>query len=561
MRGLRHRPTDFTFKSEPGITWFSDISTKSDSNVTGPVAVVDLFSGPGGLGEGFSASVGRDGAPQFRIAVSIEKEASAHRTLRLRAFLRQFDQYPPEYYDWLNGQISEPTWHSLYPHEWAVAGDEARCLELGSKDCASFLADRIAQIRSEHGDRTMLIGGPPCQAYSLVGRARNSGIAGYDPKTDQRNFLYDEYVKVLEALLPAVFVMENVKGMLSAAVQGSAIFERVLRDLRNAGGTDNYELVALSPPEKARGSSVRPREFIVRAEEHGIPQARHRVIIVGIRRDVARNLTVEDYPTLLRSERGTNVSQVLGGMPRLRSGLSSGDSLPAWMDALRGALQRIASSIDELPNGGAEQIKAELDHVRSSLGAVVARSVSASGNVALPNDCPSDLARWLLDNNVHRLPQHETRGHMPSDLDRYLYAACFARAFGVSPKADDFPRALAPKHQNWESGKFNDRFRVQLADRPSTTVTSHISKDGHYFIHPDPAQCRSLTVREAARLQTFPDNYAFLGNRTEQYVQVGNAVPPFLAKQIADAIAPLFSKIELPPVGVEPTTAELTHVA
>jgi DNA (cytosine-5)-methyltransferase 1 len=125
---------------------------------------------------------------------------------------------------------------------------------------------------------------------------------------------------------------------------------------------------------------------------------------------------------------------------------------------------------------------------------------------------------------------------MPADLTRYLFAATFAEVTGRAPKAHDFPNKLAPKHSNWRTGIFSDRFRVQIAERPASTITSHISKDGHYFIHPDPSQCRSLTVREAARLQTFPDDYVFLGNRTEQYVQVGNAVPPYLAKQIASAL-------------------------
>jgi DNA (cytosine-5)-methyltransferase 1 len=133
---------------------------------------------------------------------------------------------------------------------------------------------------------------------------------------------------------------------------------------------------------------------------------------------------------------------------------------------------------------------------------------------------------------------------MASDLSRYLFAAVYGELVKVSPKASDFPESLAPEHLNWNSGKFADRFRVQLWEQPSTTITSHISKDGHYFIHPDPEQCRSLTVREAARLQTFPDNYYFKGNRTEQFIQVGNAVPPFLAKQIGDA---LFALLQLPP--------------
>jgi DNA (cytosine-5)-methyltransferase 1 len=129
---------------------------------------------------------------------------------------------------------------------------------------------------------------------------------------------------------------------------------------------------------------------------------------------------------------------------------------------------------------------------------------------------------------------------MASDLHRYFFASAYASAMGRSPELRDFPTDLLPAHRNVrEAGKeeyFIDRFRVQLADRPATTITCHIAKDGHYYIHYDPAQCRSLTVREAARLQTFPDNYFFCGTRSAQYRQVGNAVPPLLARQIAKTV-------------------------
>ena len=151
---------------------------------------------------------------------------------------------------------------------------------------------------------------------------------------------------------------------------------------------------------------------------------------------------------------------------------------------------------------------------------------------------------WFTDDSLEGVCNHATRSHIREDLYRYFFVSAFACVHGRSPLLDDFPTALLPDHENvaeaLKETKFNDRFRVQVAGRPATTVTSHISKDGHYFIHYDPAQCRSLTVREAARLQTFPDNYFFEGPRTQQYHQVGNAVPPLLAHQIAAVVADIF---------------------
>ena len=147
---------------------------------------------------------------------------------------------------------------------------------------------------------------------------------------------------------------------------------------------------------------------------------------------------------------------------------------------------------------------------------------------------------------------------MPGDLARYFFASLSAELSGKSPTAGMFPQELAPSHKSWASGKFADRFRVQVWDNPSTTITCHISKDGHYFIHPDPQQCRSLTVREAARLQTFPDNYFFMGTRTAQYIQVGNAVPPLLARKIGDTLLTMLRGAE---GDGKPKTADLVDAA
>jgi len=487
-------------------------------------AIIDLFAGPGGLGEGFSRA-GRDPASRMKIRLSVEMDDYAIQTLRLRAFLRSFEDFPREYYEALNAGDPLPEWADLYPNQWKQAVSEVRQRVLGAEGVFEELACELDRARETYNGNTILIGGPPCQAYSLAGRSRNKGKADYVPEDDERHYLYREYVRILDRLRPAAFVMENVKGMLSSKVDGGSIFSKVLDDLENAG--DGYRLLPLARPTPADGSRAAAQDFLIRAEDHGVPQARHRVIILGIRTDLAEGLVLNG-PLVSPHPAQISVNDVIGDLLRLRSGLSSKDGFEAWQAALRDQATAIAAS-DEVP-----------DEIRE-----LALSLSTANDIPRlrcshwkgeATSMPEHLRGWFADPLLEATLQHETRGHIPQDLGRYLYSAAFTRAFGSSPKLVEFPEFLQPQHRNRTSGDFADRFRTQAANRPATTVTSHISKDGHYFIHPDPYQCRSLTVREAARLQTFPDNYLFSGPRTKQYHQVGNAVPPFLAWQIAKAV-------------------------
>ena len=498
---------------------------------------VDIFAGPGGLAEGFSSLRNEDGSRIFDIALSVEKEPSAFATLRLRAFTRQFSDLPATYFDYIAGRISLVQLTKSHPEEWEAAVKETAMLELGSPDTREWLAPVLKEIRESAPAGTILIGGPPCQAYSLVGRARNQGIRDYSAALDHRHFLYREYIQILEQLNPVAFVMENVKGMLSARVDGVAMIDRIVADLRSAGGkSDNYRLVPLVHDK--RGGL---RGHVVRAEEFGIPQCRHRVILLGVRSDIFDGSVLKfgELPTLRPTPAHATVEDVLAGMPPLRSGLSrTEDTAEAWREAAIKAFKSAAAACGK-DGTWLAAVAAKLRESAAKLRESPNLPPRTSNAVAPVR--ANHLAAWLLDGRLDLLPNHESRGHMPDDLARYAFVATFGEVFGRSPKADEFPKALAPRHKNWESGKFADRFRVQNWRAPSTTVTSHISKDGHYFIHPDPAQCRSLTVREAARLQTFPDNYFFEGNRTQQYVQVGNAVPPLLARQIAELLAKLLS--------------------
>ncbi len=519
------------------------------------LSVVDLFAGPGGLGEGFS-SIRAPTGEVFRILVSIEKDPAAHRTLRFRAFCRRalergipldISALDPRRRD-AESELLEEMDSSELNRQWKAAEQEAVCAELGNADHAAMIEEALGRVTGH----SVLIGGPPCQAYSVVGRARNRGVLGYAPEEDGRHFLYEQYVKILSQLRPVAFVMENVKGLLSAQVRTSGVFRQILRDLRGSG----YTLYPLAPRNPEPREDPDPRDFVIRSEDFGVPQSRHRVILFGVRSDqitALEGLFGEELAILIprffgNSTEKATLSAVLSGMPPLRSHLSQRSTEPGgWHRVVRREAEAICFAPDlEVCAGGAGPAAEIREVVKRAVAAADRLPEVVRGQPSQPPEAPEDLREWLFNGRLAKTFNHEARGHMAGDLGRYLYAAAFAKVKGASPKApDDFPRSLAPNHANWASGKFADRFRVQLAESPATTVTSHIAKDGHYYIHPDPEQVRSLTVREAARLQTFPDDYIFFGNRTQQYTQVGNAVPPFLARRIAAVVAQLFCGAEV----------------
>lgn len=524
--------------------------------MTREIKIVDLFAGPGGLGEGFSAYV-HGGERPFNISLSVEKEASAHRTLTLRAFYRQFEpaSVPSEYYDFLSGKLGKSPDDVLYKlpifrKQVNAARAEAQMLELGKDN--RTINQAIENALGPRPGNWVLIGGPPCQAYSIMGRSRNRGIKDYRPEDDHRSYLYKEYLKVISKYHPAVFVMENVKGILSANVDGGRIFHKILDDLRCPAravrGTDrrtDYHVVPLvigDHPSNLFGDSSVPSDFVIRTERYGIPQTRHRVIMLGIRDDLSEHIV----DISLKPANSPTIRDVIEDLPRLRSGLSKeDDGFPAWAHAIKDGSHRIIAETAKL---GMTAVAEKMTKVITQIGKTELGRGSnwSSETTSISSNLPLPLRKWYRDESGWRgVCNHETRGHIVQDLHRYLFCACFGtvpkNGKYASPSSDEFPKLLAPKHSNWNTGHFSDRYRVQLVNRPGTTVTSHISKDGHYFIHYDPAQCRSLTVREAARVQTFADNYFFVGNRTEQYVQVGNAVPPFLARQIAEAVFQIVS--------------------
>lgn len=523
------------------------------------IPVIDLFAGPGGLAEGFS-SVLENNKRVFKIKLSIEKDENAHKTLLLRSFCRQFPKksLPPEYYDVVKAKTVADreklidVLYQSYPKESKAAKKEAWNCELGSEKYPEEVVDKRIQDELKGTKDWVLIGGPPCQAYSMAGRSR---VGGIDPD-DHRVFLYKEYLRIIAVHHPAVFVMENVKGLLSAKVNDEKVFDWIKRDLQEPfkvfGSSEpvKYKIYSLSseflktdaPDDSGNPVYKDDRDYLIRSEDYGIPQNRHRVILIGVREDI------ELVPDILhKRDKKQTLEDVIGKLPKLRSGVSK-EYINSELIEKDGKekKKRLYKKVENSDKNWAALFNQHYKELSGWNDLTLAQNHkyndgllnSGAEFVECTNtiDPSNELAKWFEDKKLTGIPNHETRTHLKQDLKRYLFSAMYAKEHGAFPRMSDYEKhnkALLPDHESATSGKFADRFRVQMPHIPATTVTCHISKDGHYFIHYDEAQCRSLTVREAARIQTFPDNYVFCGTRTAQYHQVGNAVPPYLAYQIA----------------------------
>lgn len=486
------------------------------------IPIIDVFAGPGGLGEGFSSLKDELGQPKFDIAASIEMDHVACQTLKLRSLFRNIrgnEDQERLYWKFVKQEISfeEFLENGSIADLYQEVSTHVHQIELGSESRAE--SDQVIESALlQHGvtnssDKPwVLIGGPPCQAYSLAGRSRRANDKTF--ASDKKHFLYQEYLHILAKFKPVIFIMENVKGLLSAQATGDQMFQKILNDLSEPTSDCAYEIHSIVVNKT--NHDYAPKDFVVRSEEYGVPQKRHRVILLGIRKDFSSsNLP---FDKTLKPAEVVTVRDAISDLPHLRSGMTPKhiDSEEQWTS--------FRNSLFEKYGEGRQ------------LGVQTTKPVTDEEYCETNGE--SYFSTWVRDVIPSLISQHQARSHMKMDLARYFYYALVAAKSGISIKISDLPIELLPAHKNANnsSGHFSDRFRVQLWDKPSTTVVSHISKDGHYYIHPDPMQMRSLTVREAARLQTFPDSYHFMGNRTQQYHQVGNAVPPLLARQIAEVV-------------------------
>lgn len=493
------------------------------------IPVIDVFAGPGGLNEGFSSVTTAAGEPAFRTVASIEMETSAVQTLRFRSAMRharaeESGSAQVALKNFLSKKISlaELLEDSGFKVAYEKAKREVHQFELGPESRGES-DEIIRQALAPYNGPWVLIGGPPCQAYSLAGRSRR--VHDLDFEDDHKHFLYKEYLNIIQQHRPTVFVMENVKGLLSSVNRGVQMVDLIRSDLEQPAYDLAYDLYSMVSGD----TGVKPsaKDFLIRSEDYGIPQKRHRIIIVGVRKD-----SHIPAPQALDPKPIVTVGDAINDLPELRSSLSrSVDPSGNLWNQIRQEVAQLLKN-EGIEFNTKEKLSTSSDSQPSGKLENASKSAREFMDFIRPNE-RADLPLW----------NHHARGHMSQDLVRYGVLSALSRERGKSLKIRELDPSLWPAHKNItaEIVPFADRFRVQVHTQPSTTVVSHIAKDGHYYIHPDPSQMRSLTVREAARIQTFPDDYIFLGNRTQQFTQVGNAVPPLLAKAIGGRIAQAMS--------------------
>lgn len=403
------------------------VSKKMISKQKRAFTFIDLFAGCGGLSEGFY----REG---FQALAHVEINHWACETLRKRM----------KYYGYKN------------------IDNEVIEYDITSED----IIDKL-NIAVDGRTVDVIIGGPPCQAYSTAGRVRDAkGM-----ETDPRNYLFESYVRILEHFKPKFFVFENVTGLLSAKVNNELIFKKVLEALGR-----EYKVVD------------DPSILVHNTADYGVPQLRKRVIIMGVRKDIQNKGARELYQNVLRTHWSPEASnEEKNGRKKFIS---------------------VKEAIGDLPS--------------------VAPGEDASTN-KFHYPCDNDFLKRIGKQGIYPLYDHIARKHNDLDRERFRVMIHNHWSFGQL-------RREMPQYEHEHARVFDNSYVVQWWDLPSKTILAHIHKDGFQFIHPDESQSRTFTVREAARIQSFPDDFEFAGSRGEKYKQIGNAVPPLFAEALAKSI-------------------------
>ena len=404
--------------------------------------IIDLFAGAGGLSEGFVQA-------GFVPIAHVEMDKDACNTLRTRCcfhYLRANNQLDI-YYKYLKGEITRETLYASVPAEVTNAVIN---VEISDKTINDTF-DKI-KLLAKGRKIDMIIGGPPCQAYSLLGRHRKT------MEDDPRTLLYLQYGKFLKEFSPMGFVFENVPGLLSA--KKGEHFQNIKEYFKELGYVVHYKMLD--------------------ASDYGVLQVRHRLIIVGWRKGQDFG-----YPNVINNRVKVVVNDILKDLPFLRAG--------------------------DIKNVATYQMPAN---------------------------------QYLLDSNIRNesenfVSQNITRPLNDRDALIYKYAIRKWNNEKIRVKNDKLPKEIRTQRNETS---FLDRFKVIDGEGFSHTIIAHLAKDGHYYILPNEDLCRSISVREAARLQSFPDNFYFEGSRSTIFKQIGNAVPPLMAKSIAKSILSLLWK-------------------
>lgn len=402
---------------------------------------IDLFAGASGMSEGFIKA-------ELKPIAHIEMNEDACFTIKTRAAYHYLFENEKSniYNDYLQGKITREELYKQVPSEVL---NSILNIEITDNSIKSI----FTEIKKHQQDNKvdLIIGGPPCQAYSLLGRHQK------EIEKDPRNKLYIQYGRFLKQFQPKAFVFENVPGLLSAS-KGEH-FKNLKIYFKKLG----YEVY----------------HKMLDASDYGVLQARKRVIIVGWLKE-----NDFGFPEIEILPKKYKVQDALYDLPKLKPG--EGDEVMKYINKKNQYLQNF-----ELRNG------------------------------------------------VDFVTQHISRPHNKRDLAIYEFAIDKWNEGNVRVKYNDLPKDLRT-HKNMTS--FLDRFKVVNGEGVSHTIVAHIAKDGHYYIHPDIKQCRSISVREAARLQSFPDDFYFEGSRSAAFKQIGNAVPPLMAYAIARKMKELLCK-------------------